>query len=195
MSEIKVSVDDFIIASVKEFIEPLGFDVEIIVKILLNRIAREHSLDFLLVKEKTKEKNKFSDEESILALKSNGDSSERKHFRDMRKPLAISIFRNKGIMFNTNITFASKNRAANNYWANPTFESLDHEWFLILNDWINNVLYLFKVPACAISKNALVARADNNSQIDLQILYNDVNFRDTRSNYIFKKYYVMSEKY
>lgn len=195
MKEIKINVDDSIIASVKEIIEPLGFDTEILIKILLNRISRERNLDFLLINERKTEDSKPFNENPTEILKSSVVSIDVNGVRDMRKSLAISIFRSRGIVFNGNITFASKNRTAYNYWANPPFEVLEKEWFLILNDWANKMLYLFKIPSKAISHDLLVARADNNNQIDLQVLYNDPTFRDTRSNYIFKDFLVMTEKY
>jgi antitoxin component of RelBE/YafQ-DinJ toxin-antitoxin module len=195
MKEIKINIDDSVIASVQEVIEPLDFDIEMVMKILLKRISREKNLDFLLVNGKTQEENKPDNEDPFVDKKSTGGSVERNTIRDMRKSLAISIFRSKGIVFSDNITYASKNRTAYNYWANPTFERLELDWFLILNDWINRVIYLFKVPSGAISQGDLTSRADNNNQIDLQILYNDPNFRDTRSNQIFKKFLVMSENY
>jgi len=195
MKEIKIGIDDSVIASVQEVIEPLDFDIEMVIKILLKRISREKNLDFLLAHGKTQEEIKSVNEEPLVATKSISGSMERNTFRDMRKSLAISIFRSKGIVFSDNITYASKNRTAYNYWANPTFERLELDWFLILNDWINKVIYLFKIPSGAISQDDLIARGDNNNQIDLQILYNDPNFRDTRSNYIFKEFLVMSENY
>ena len=195
MKEIKIGIDDSVIASVQEVIEPLDFDIEMVIKILLKRISREKNLDFLLANGKTQEEIKSVNEEPLVATKSISGSMERNTFRDMRKSLAISIFRSKGIVFSDNITYASKNRTAYNYWANPTFERLELDWFLILNDWINKVIYLFKIPSGAISQDDLIARGDNNNQIDLQILYNDPNFRDTRSNYIFKEFLVMSENY
>lgn len=195
MKEIKISIDDSLITSVLEVIEPLDFDIEMVIKILLKRISREKNLDFLLANGKTQEENKSDIEEPLVATNSPGVLIAESAVRDMRKALAISIFRSKGIVFNGNITFASKNRTAYNYWANPPFKVLELEWFLILNDWINRVIYLFKVPSGAISQDDLIARGDNNNQIDLQILYNDPNFRDTRSNYIFKEFLVMSENY
>lgn len=195
MKEIKISIDDSVIASAQEVIEPLDFDIEMVIKILLKRISREKNINFLLVNGKTQEENKPDIEEPLIETKPTVESMGRNTIRDMRKSLAISIFRSKGIVFSDNITYASKNRSAYNYWANPTFDRLEIDWFLILNDWINRVIYLFKVPSGAISQGDLIARADNNNQIDLQILFNDPNFRDTRSNYIFKKFLVMSESY
>jgi antitoxin component of RelBE/YafQ-DinJ toxin-antitoxin module len=195
MKEIKISIDDSVIDSVQRVIEPFGVDIEMVIKILLNRISKEKNLDFLLANVRMKEDTITFKEETVDVKKSISEPIEKNTVRDMRKALAISIFRGKSVTFNGNITFASKNRTANNYWANPSFEALEIEWFLILNDWINRVLYLFKVPSGAISQEELISRADNNNQIDLQILYNDTNFRDTRSNYIFKRFLIMSENY
>jgi len=195
MKEVKICIDDSVIDSVKSVIEPLGVDIEMAIKILLNRISREKTLDFLLTNVRTKEDDTPIRKETVGVTKSTSATIEKTAVRDMRKSLAISIFRGKGFVFNGNVTYASKNRTANNYWANPSFETLESEWFLILNDWINRVLYLFKIPSGAISQEELVSRADNYDQIDLQILYDDNNFRDTRSNYIFEQFLIMSENY
>jgi len=195
MKELKISVDDSLISSVKEVVEPLDFDIEMVIKVLLKRISREQSLDFLLVNRKAEKEKQTMNKENLIDSRSNIELVNNHAVRDMRKALAISIFRNKGIIFNDNITYASKNRTAYNYWANPAFERLESDWFLILNDWANRVIYLFNIPSGTIKQSDLIARADNDKQIDLQILYNDPNFRDTRSNYIFKKFLVMSENY
>lgn len=112
MKEIKISIDDSLITSVLEVIEPLDFDIEMVIKILLKRISREKNLDFLLANGKTQEENKSDIEEPLVATNSPGVLIAESAVRDMRKALAISIFRSKGIVFNGNITFASKNRTA-----------------------------------------------------------------------------------
>lgn len=195
MKEVKINVDESVITTVQEVIEPYGLEIEMVIKIMLNRISRESNLDFLLSNTKTKEDSKSLKDEPFFVTNSYGGQINNNAVRDMRKSLAISIFRSKGMPYSNNVTFASKNRSAHNYWANPSFEVLEQDWFLILNDWINRVLYLFKVPSKAISQNDLIARADNNNLIDLQILYNDSNFRDTRSNYLFKEFLIMIEHY
>lgn len=195
MKEIKVNVSDSLIDSVHEVIEPLDMDIEMVIKMLLNRISRERNLGFLLPNAIRKEQSKSVYKDNLLVLKPNDGMVIENAVCDMRKSLAISIFKGKGIMFNGKITFASKNRTAYNYWANPPFSILEEQWFLILNDWINRVLYLFKIPSRSILEDDLIARADNNSQIDLQILYNDVNFRDTRSDFMFKQFLIMTERY
>jgi antitoxin component of RelBE/YafQ-DinJ toxin-antitoxin module len=195
MKEVRMSIKDSVIESVEQVIEPLGLDIEMVIKILLNRISREKSVAFLLASSSIEEAppliigNTIGDSDTV-------ETGRRVDpVRDMRKSLAISLFRGKGITFNGNVTYASKNRASNHYWANPSFEVLEREWFLILNDWVNRVLYLFRIPAGAISQYELVPRADINHQIDLQISYNDSNFTDTRSNYMFRRFLFMSENY
>ena len=102
----------------------------------------------------------------------------------MTKNKAIALFINNGNSFNGNITFASKNKTAYNYLANPAFEVLDSDWFLILNDWVHQEVYLFEIAAKTFRYNQLVSRADK-SQIDLQIMYEDNSFTDTRSKISF----------
>jgi len=195
MKEIKISIEDSIIDSVQQVIEPLGFDVEIVIKILLNRISRENNLSFLLANDGGRTIFKTNLREPEEGKKVHNETSKGETVRDMTKALAISIFRSKGVMLNRNTTYASKNRTAYNYWANPPYECLLSDWYLILNDWEKRELHLFKVPSDTISQEELVARADKYNQIDLQILYNDTNFRDTRSNFLFKQFHILSEKY
>lgn len=195
MKDLKITVNDSIIDSVQEVIESSGMDIEMVIKMVLNRIVREQSISFLISNEISKQTINSINSESSVFTKSSNNLTNDNIVQDMRKSYAISLFRSKGIMFSDNITYASKNRTAHNYWANPNFDRLEREWFLILNDWINRVLYLFIIPSRSISKSDLVARSDQNNQIDLQILYNDASFRDTRSNFMFKKFLIMSEKY
>ena len=194
MKELKINIDESVITSVEDVIHPLGIDVEMLIKIVLNRVSREQKINFLLPGEISKDNGSLSNNQ-LNGLNTDDTIINRNDMHEMRKSIAISIFRSKGYLSNNNITYASKNRTAYNYWANPRFEMLEQEWFLILNDWINRVLYLFKIPSGSISVDDLIARADHNDQIDLQILYNDVNFRDTRSNIIFREYLATSEKY
>ena len=195
MRELRINIDESVITSVEDVIVPLGIDVEMLLRIVLNRISRERKIDFLLPNEKSKENNTINNGAHLTNVNYGDTLINRSVTGEMRKSLAISIFRSKGFLSSHNITYASKNRTAYNYWANPRFEMLEREWFLILNDWINRVLYLFKIPSGSFSEDDLIARADHNDQIDLQIIYNDVSFRDARSNVIFRDYLVKSEKY
>ncbi len=103
----------------------------------------------------------------------------------------INLLRNNGYeMENYTTTYASKNDTMDIYWANPSYSMLQRNWNLILNDNINRVVYIFRIPACSGLENRLIARADRTEKIDLQIYYNDFTFTDSRSKISFKPFYV-----
>lgn len=108
----------------------------------------------------------------------------------MTKSKATRLFSSKGIKVSGDVTFASKNNNAYNYWANPSFELLNYDWDLILNDWINKKMYLFQIPKNTFSINDFKPRADIDQKIDLQIMYNDPTFTDNRSGISFIKFLV-----
>jgi len=103
---------------------------------------------------------------------------------------ALQILRRNGISCYGNVTFSSLNKTTPSYWANPKFTYLERPWTLILNDWVRRKLYVFQIPANSISADELVSRGDldNSHLIDIQIEYNNANFRERRSGYFFKKY-------
>ena len=114
---------------------------------------------------------------------------------NMTKSISIRLFREKGFEVGQNVTYASKNRGAYNYWANPEFRMLSVDWNIILNDWVNKEIYLFTVPANSIMQGQLVPRNDKSYIIDLQIMYNDTTFTDNRSGISFSKYFIAKIKY
>ena len=111
------------------------------------------------------------------------------------KSEAIRIFINLGYSFPSKPTYASKNKTANNYWANPDITVLNNDWYMILNDWISKTLYLFVIPYNSITLSKLTTRNDNQNKIDLQIIYNDPSFTDSRSGVSFKQYLQREYKY
>lgn len=111
------------------------------------------------------------------------------------KSEAIRLFMNLGYAFAHKPTYASKNKTANNYWANPDITVLHNDWYLILNDWISKTLYLFVVPRSSIMLSQLTTRNDNQNKIDLQITYNDPTFTDSRSGVSFRAYLQKEYKY
>ena len=56
---------------------------------------------------------------------------------------AIQICRNNGLPITECKNFASKNTRAPVYWTNPIIDRLRHDWWLILNDDIRCILYVF----------------------------------------------------
>lgn len=93
------------------------------------------------------------------------------------------IFKRLGL---NNGTYAVKNKTANIYWANPNIKFLDEEWNLVLEDCTNHKFYHFIIPANSIRKSSI--KLKNSKLIDLQIMYNDDNFTDSRSGISFAKW-------
>ena len=116
--------------------------------------------------------------------------SKKQNTNQMTKSLAIKSFTSNGNKISKCTTFASKNKTAYNYWANPSCDYLNYDWSLILNDWENKIIYLFNIPAYSIPEEELVMRSDDPSLMDLQIKYNDPAFTDNRSGISFKPYLV-----
>lgn len=179
IKNIEINIEQEVYDSVESIVEDLGFDVEIVTKMLIKKIYKEKSINFLL-------KSNFPESKEIVNIENR-----------LRKSTAIAMFCNEGInLKGKTITFASKNKSANNYWSNPYDYYFENEWFLILNDQFNKKIFLFKIEGGVIdSKNELVARADMTDVIDLQISYEDPTFTDTRSKYSFKKFLIKEISY
>lgn len=113
-----------------------------------------------------------------------------KHKKDMSKSKAIALFCENGYTFCRNVTFSSKNETQSIYWANPQKTFLESNWDLILNDWVNEKLYLFRIPAKAIHSSQIITRSDQPNKIDLQIQYEDLTFTDNRSGINFQPFLI-----
>ena len=113
------------------------------------------------------------------------------------KSRARQLFIENGFRIGPNLTYASKNKSAYNYWANPKFDLLQHDWYIILDDFPNRTLKLFVVPANSIHPSELKGRKQDYKQgiIDLQITYNDSTYTDSRSGYSFLKFLKHEIKY
>lgn len=109
---------------------------------------------------------------------------------------SIRRFKNSGLNISSkNCTFASKNSMSYLYWANPKTDLLENDWWLILNDNINYKLHIFKIPANSLDVDMIKVRADKPYLIDLQILFDDDHFTDSRSNIQFAKWYIKTLSY
>ena len=113
----------------------------------------------------------------------------------VNKSNAVVRFKEHGCTISKNVTFASSNRATNNYWANPPFDVLKQAWYLILHDRQKRELHLFEVPVGAVDAAKLVCRNDREDRVDLQIYYNDPTYTDSRSKMSFAKFLVKSITY
>ena len=185
MGKVIIEIQDEILHQATEIIEELGLDVESSIRVFLKRVVREHSLAFVLSNSTGNGIPNQVVEGRVL--KAEAPKIDR---GEMRKSLAMKMFRERGKYIDRNITYSSKNRTTYNYWANPDFASLEEDWTLILNDWVNRKLYLFRIPAKTISAQDLVARNDKPNLIDIQILDDNPSFIDKRSDYSFKRFLV-----
>lgn len=182
-----IYVEEQLLQEVEQILETLGLDANTVTRMALKRVVRDGGISFLLA-----DLPKIEIEPIIMP--SNPVTLEAKQSR-ITKSVAGNLFKSKGFTLNHNLTFASKNKTGNYYWANPLFDVLNQDWYLILNDWLKRELHLFKIPIYAVKENELVSRADNNEKVDLQIAYNDATFTDSRSKISFAKFLVTTIPY
>ena len=181
-----------------------GLTLEVAIRVLLKRIIKEKSMAFLL-KNNLQNNNtaeSFSGvcEQEVIGSANKVERSsvamlDTSNEKKMTKSIAIRLLRDKGFNVGKSVTYASKNRGAYNYWANPEFGMLSADWDIILHDWISKKIYLFTVPANTLHKNQLIPRSDKTYLIDLQIMYHDTTFTDNRSGVSFAKYLVGEVQY
>ena len=184
MKKVFIEIQEDTLNQVNNVLDDLGLDIESAIRMFLRRIVRDQSVAFVLnnngtiasVPQPIIENNTFQSD--VVKI----DRGE------MRKMLAIKMFKERGKIIDKNVTYSSKNRTTYNYWSNPNFSVLDENWSLILNDWVNLKLYLFNIPSRSISASQLVPRNDQKDLIDIQILENDPNFVDKRSGFGFKRF-------
>lgn len=182
-----IYVEEQLLQEAEQILEKLGLDASTIAKMALKRVVRDGGISFLIA-----DLPKFEVEPTVappFSVTSNVEQSR------ITKSAAANLFKSKGYSTNNNVTFASKNKVGNYYWANPLFDALKQDWYLILNDWNKKELHLFKIPVHALKAHDLVSRSDNEEKIDLQIAYNDATFTDSRSKISFARFLIKSLTY
>ena len=185
MKKIIIEVQEDTLDQATGILEDLGLDVESAVRMFLKRIVKEQSLAFVLPSAST-----IKSSQPIVEPVANKAEMSKVNRGEMRKSLAIKLFRERGKFIDRNVTYSSKNRTTYNYWSNPNFSSLNEDWTLILNDWVNHKLYLFRIPSNSIHASQLVGRNDQPDLIDIQILEDNPNFIDRRSEFSFRRFLV-----
>ena len=183
-----IHIDTQLLQEADQILERIGLDADTFTKMALKRVIRDGGISFLIA-----DLPKFEIEPTVTT--SHQKTTIDAEAGRMTKNTAVSLFKSKGYTTNSNVTFASKNKASNCYWANPLFDALTQDWYLILNDWHNKTLHLFKIPVHALKADDLVCRADNEEKIDLQITYNDTTFTDGRSKISFARFLIASISY
>lgn len=182
-----IYVDEQLLRNAERILEEIGLDASAVAKMALKRVVRDGGISFLVTDVPRIEiQTPVETVAQIPVVEETGR---------INKSAAVNLFRRNSVYTNNNVTFASKNKAGNYYWANPLFDALKQDWYLILNDWMKKELHLFKIPAYALKESDLVSRSDNEEKIDLQIAYNDTTFTDGRSKISFSDFLVQSIKY
>lgn len=185
MTKISIEVNENLLDEVNIISDKVGLDIQSAITVMLKRVVRENGFSFLF----------DSKPAEVTSLAENQGKEERKEVKfRMTKNRAIALLKNEDVSFNNNITFASKNKSSYNYWANPSFDVLKSDWFLILNDWIRREIHLFEIPAGTFGRDRLIARADKD-KIDLQIMHDDPLFTDARSKISFLEFLKASISY
>lgn len=182
-----IYIEEQLLQDAEQILEKLGLDAGTIAKMALKRVVRDGGISFLIADLPKIEVEPVSAPSIPVAA-----TIEQSR---ITKSAAANLFKNKGFPTSHNLTFASKNKAGNYYWANPLFDVLKQDWYLILNDWIKRELHLFKIPVYSLKENDLVSRSDNDEKIDLQIAYSDTTFTDSRSKISFAKFLVTTTSY
>ncbi len=101
------------------------------------------------------------------------DTRAKLHLGKRVKKEAIEYIESKGIHLGKNITYAVKQDIKGEYWANPPVKYLDSDWWIILNNNLNQELIVLKVPARELTIDSnetrrLYLRKDRNA-IDLKL--------------------------
>lgn len=174
--------DDQLVNEAVKVIEQSGISLKYALELFFAKINLDKNLDFLLNNNKCIDKN-------TCDYKTNSSQS----LTNMTKSKAINLFNRIGYNLNKYTTFASKNKTTSVYWANTDINFLEHDWYLILNDYLLRKLYLFKIPANHL--NNMAVRSDKHNLLNIQIKYQNSLFTDIKSNNNFKKYLIETINY
>lgn len=181
--QLQFELDENLVKDATTIFDYFGLDMQAGIKMFLTRVTKDKSISFLF-----EQTNQPQVKPQITDNNISNDITFVNDKVKITKNYAIRLFTNKGCSVARAVTFASKNKSAYNYWANPNFDILNEDWSLILNDNKKQKLYLFNIPAKTISKAQLTPRADMLDVIDLQIRYNDITFTDNRSGFSFAQF-------
>ncbi len=112
--------------------------------------------------------------------------------KNSKKEKSIAMFNKLGYKCSLrNTTFATKTSNCATYWMNPDKKHLTEDWYIILDDNINNNLHLLFVP-----KNSITNLKMRNDKIcNVAIAYDDQQFNEIYTNTKFGKFFKQTIKY
>ena len=115
---------------------------------------------------------------------------------NITKSESIRLIRESGVNIDGRFTtFASQNNGSDTYWANPSFEALEADRWIVLNDRERQTLHLFFIPRNTFNGRNLIPRADKPNLVDIQIDYHSHDFIDIRSKISFRRFLQKSIQY
>ncbi len=190
--QITIDIDQTTYDNAKAVLNSQYLNIDTAFEMFLKRTIKERSVLWLFENKNAQDNNSVScDADTLIKENRPNRIATVPTANVMTKNLAIRMFTANGNTVSKPTTFASKNKSAYNYWANPNWHDvINSDWTLILNDYRLKKLYLFFIPKFTFTKNDFITRADNSNQIDLQIAYNDPTFTDNRSKISFRKFLV-----
>lgn len=197
-----VEVNAAVLDRAEEALENVGLSVEAGIGMFLKRVEREGGIGFMTNSVTTNAGTVGRYAQHTIAPRTivptygyrEPSFAARREASGITKNQAVYLFRRRGNAIGKEVTFASKNSGARIYWANPSFEVLNNDWSLILNDCDESKVYLFIIPAGSFSESDFCVRADR-PRMEIRIAYGDPSFTDTRSGVSFARYKVDEVEY
>lgn len=101
----------------------------------------------------------------------------------MGKDAVIDLVRKyaneNGIKLSKKITYASKIKNYNYYWANTVQSTFYDEWNIVLEDYDNKIIHLFYIPRMYFKPSQFRIRKDSSKEgvVSLTVRYNDDSFK------------------
>lgn len=163
---IELEIDDESYNTFKDIVERSNKNINQTIMMLIKKTIKENNIDWLYGIEYGEVSGKI-----------------------IKKNNAIELFNKKGNRICTwNTTYATKTANYPLYWLNPRKKSLTNEWNVILNDNINQILYLFTIPLDVMLK--FKRRNDAKEVLDISVKYNDLNFTEEKSGISLRPYLI-----
>lgn len=149
---------------------------------------------------KTEEKKKTDVQPEVVISDINiADSIIQKLIVGKRaKAEAMTFVSKHGVVLNNAVTYACRQEKKAEYWANPDTGFLDEDWYIILNDNVERMITVLKVPAHTYklktdNTHGFSVRKDRTYYIDLNLSVGTLI--DRNSQYDLRPYVIKSIKF
>jgi len=175
MKKYVFDLDENVYDHANEILEQMDLSIDIALQIFFKKIIKEGYSNFLF---------QYGEKKPALQQTSTTENKSVFYESKITKTRAISLVKKSGYGVMECVSFSTKNKTTDKYWSNPPIINIEHDWSIILNDYIRKRLHYFMVPKNSIMIHELIVRRDR-GLFDLQILYDDPTFTDTISGFMF----------